>query len=179
MNIFKAVEIYKRIPGLPSSQNPLRAIRGLWVSGEHLDNITIDATLHITNKSSRPCEERAYTDQNAEAFLSGNVNIIDIDTNTLAVQEYTVQNNETYLQGNINIIGIDATQMDITYYTTTSPDAYLQGNVNIIEIYANTINVADYVYPKQNTTLPEKTGQNPAEPTILIEVFTSSALEWQ
>lgn len=179
MNIFKAVEIYKRIPGLPSSQNPLRAIRGLWVSGTHLDNITIDATLQVTGETSRPCEERAYTDQNNEAFLSGNVNIIDISTTSMAVQEYTVQNNETYLEGNINIIGIDAANMDITYYTTTSPDAYLEGNVNIIEIYGNIINVADYVIPKAYTVLPEKTGQNPAEPTLLIEVFTSTPLEWQ
>lgn len=179
MNIFKAVEIYKRIPGLPSNLNPLRAIRGLWVSGVHLDNITMDATLHITGETSNHCEERAYTDQNTETYLQGNVNIIDIESSTLNVQEYTIQNNETYLQGNVNIIDIDSNQLDITYYSTSYQDAYLEGNVNIIEMFSSIINVADYVYPSQYTTLPEETGQNPAEPTLLIEVFTSNQLEWE
>ena len=179
MNIFKAVEIYKRIPHLPPNLNPLRAIRGLWVSGVHLNNITIDATLHVTGETSNHCEERAYTDQYDETYLSGNVNIIDIETNTLNVQEYTIQNNETYLQGNVNIINIESNQMNITYYTISNQDAYLQGNINIIEMFSSIINVADYVFPRQYVTLPEKTGQNPAEPTLLIEAFTSNQLEWQ
>ena len=151
MNIFKAVEIYKRIPHLPPNLNPLRAIRGLWVSGVHLNNITIDATLHVTGETSNHCEERAYTDQYAEAYLSGNVNIINIESS----------------------------QPDITYYTVSNQVAYLQGNINIIEMFSSIVNVADYVFPRQYVTLPEKTGQNPAEPTLLIEAFTSNQLEWQ
>ena len=179
MNIFRAVEIYKRIPGLPSSQNPLRAIRGLWVSGTHLDTITIDATLQVTGETSNHCEERAYTDQYNEAFLSGNVNIIDFDATTMETQVYTVQHNTAFLEGNVNIIDFDANQFDITYYTRSYPEAFLEGNVNIIDFDANMMTITDYVIPKAYTTLPEKTGQNPAEPTLLIELFTSTALEWQ
>lgn len=177
MNIFKAVEIYKRIPGLPSRMNPLRVIRGLWVSGTHLDTITIDATLHVTGETSNHCEERAYTDSRVDGYLEGNVNIIDFQSTGFSVQQYSTQRTSSYLQGNVNIIDIESNQMDITYYTTSNQDAYLDGNVNIIEMTDSDFTISEE--PKQYVTLPEKTGQNPAEPTLLIEAFTSNQLEWQ
>ena len=151
MNIFKAVEIYKRIPGLPSSQNPLRVIRGLWVSGVHLDNITMDATLQVTGETSNHCEERAYTDSHVDIHTDGNVNVINFQSGSFTVEQYTTQN----------------------------ADAYTDGNVNVIEFIDSDFTIADGTTPKQFRTLPENTGQNPAEPTLLIELFTSTALEWQ
>ena len=179
MNIFKAIEIYKRIPKMAASRNPLRVIRGLWVSGTHLDNITIDATLQVTGETSRHCEERAYTSKEDEAFLDGNINIIDFDTTEIQTQVYTVQNNEAYLEGNINIIDFDTNTIDVMYYTRSEQESYLEGNINIIEYNTDNIGVADYVIPKRYTTLPENTGRDPAEPTLLIKLFTSTALEWE
>lgn len=179
MNIFKAVEIYKRIPGVPSNQNPLRVIRGLWVSGTHLDTITIDATLHVTGETSNHCEERAYTDSRVDGYLEGNVNIIDFQSTDFTVQQYTTQRASSYLEGNVNVIEFNSSAFTIYGYGNAHVDGYIDGNVNVIEMADSDFTIADYIVPKQYVSLPEKTGQNPAEPTLLIKVFTSNQLEWQ
>ena len=179
MNIFKAVEIYKRIPRLPSNQNPLRVIRGLWVSGTHYDILTMDATLHVTGETSNHCDERAYTDAHVSAYLEGNVNVIDFQSTNFAVQQYTVQHTSSYLEGNVNVIEFNSSAFTIYEYGNAHVDGYLDGNVNVIEMADTNFNISDYIVPKQYVTLPEKTGQDPAEPTLLIEVFTSTSLEWQ
>lgn len=62
MNVFKALEVFKRIPKLSPSLNPLRAVRGLWVSGEHRDPMTQDSVAHIKEVSSNQAEVRVYTE---------------------------------------------------------------------------------------------------------------------
>ena len=62
MNVFKALEVFKRIPKLSPSLNPLRAVRGLWVSGEHRDPMTQDSVIHVQEVSSNQAEVRVYTE---------------------------------------------------------------------------------------------------------------------
>ena len=53
-NIFNSKEVYKRIPKVSSKDNPLRKVRGIYVTGDYRPPYYIDSSLHIaeinTNK---------------------------------------------------------------------------------------------------------------------------------
>ena len=90
-NIFRSKEIYKRIPGVSSDNNPLRAVQGMYVSGEY-----------------RP-----------PYYIDGFVRVSKINTTKPKIVDYTAVTKDLTADPIVNIIGVDCSDIDITFYKKT------------------------------------------------------------
>ena len=178
MNIFKAKEIYKRIPGLPSSQNPLRVIRGLWVSGTHLNILTEDAFMHLSNFNTTPCDIRHYTEITADwKYTDPNVKFTNLYDADFTVADYYTTSTTWDEESIVKYSNIYDQEIVITDYHTTSTDFDEELIVQYTNVHDADWSMLTYNYPVY-TTLPDNTGQHPAEPTLEILAYTSTALEY-
>lgn len=178
MNIFKAKEIYKRIPGLPSSQNPLRVIRGLWVSGTHLDILTEDAFMHLDNVQMVPCEIRRYTDTTGEwKYTDPNIEYMNLYDTGFDITNYYTSSGSWDNDVNIQYVNIYDQSMDITEYQTVSTEIDHDPNIQYMTLHDDELTLEPFNYPVYKV-LPDITGVAPAEPTLEILSYTSTALDY-
>ena len=178
MQIFKAVEIYKRIPGLPSDQNPLRVIRGLWVSGTHLDILTEDAFIQLSSVDTRPCEIRHYTETTGEwKWSDPNVKYTNLYDADFSVVDYYTTSTTWEEENIVKYSNVYDQELVVTDYHTTSTDFDEEVIVQYMNTYDQDFSMLTYNYPVY-TTLPDNTGQHPAEPTLEILTYTSTALDY-
>lgn len=178
MNIFKAKEIYKRIPGLPSSENPLRVIRGLWVSGTHLDILTEDAFIQLSDFDTTPCDIRHYTETTGEwKWADPNVKFTGLYDTGFDITDYYTTSTTWDNDPNVEFVDIYDQPLEITDYSTTSTEFNNENNVQFMSLYDTAVVLEAYNYPIY-TTLPDHTGLNPAEPTLEIVRYTSTDLEY-
>lgn len=178
MNIFKAKEIYKRIPGLPSSQNPLRVIRGLWVSGTHLNILTEDAFMHLDNVQMVPCEIRRYTDATGEwKYTDPNIEYMNLYDTGFDITNYYASSGSWDIDNNIQYVNTYDQALDITDYTTISTEFNIDNNIQYMTLYDDEFTIELFNYPVYKV-LPDITGVAPAEPTLEILTYTSTALDY-
>ena len=174
MNVFKALEVFKRIPKLSPSLNPLRAVRGLWVSGEHRDPMTQDSVAHIKEVSSNQAEVRVYTETTTK-FNEDEISyefkgvysqpFVFIDYTKL---ELSLDQEQSYVQ----ITNLYTPTIEIIPYTIININLdQEQSYVQITNLYSPDITFIDnYQEPVQyQSTQPE--------PTLFVSVFTSNELE--
>lgn len=174
MNVFKALEVFKRIPKLSPSLNPLRAVRGLWVSGEHRDPMTQDSVAHIKEVSSNQAEVRVYTETTTK-FNEDEISyefkgvysqpFVFVDYTKL---ELSLDQEQSYVQ----ITNLYTPTIEIIPYTIININLdQEQSYVQITNLYSPDITFIDnYQDPVQyQSTQPE--------PTLFVSVFTSNELE--
>ena len=63
-NIFRSKDIYKRAPKIPSSEDPLRIVKGLYVVGDYKPPYYIGPCLHITDIKTNKATVVDYTTKN-------------------------------------------------------------------------------------------------------------------
>ena len=138
MNIFKSKEIYKRIPGVSPELNPLRVVRGVWVSGEYRPPYCIDETVHITNVGSNKVEIRVYTsrtqnidDQDAIEYTG-----LYYPQMGFIIDQYSTSSLTLSYDTTVEYIGIYSEDFDILNYTqsTYTPD---DTTVEYLNIYTD------------------------------------------
>lgn len=129
-NIFKAKEIYKRLPGVSPSDNPLRAIRGLYVVGHLKTPYLIPSGIQITNIGTRPATVVDYIETSYTRYPGDddcNSSVLDFETSTrLNVTRYTTSSytrypgdddcNSSVLDFETSV-GLNVTKYQTNYYT--------------------------------------------------------------
>ena len=120
-NIFRSKEIYKRIPGVSSDNNPLRAVQGIYVSGEY-----------------RP-----------PYYIDGFIQINRVKTNKATITDYTQDTQSLKNDPVINVTEISAKKnVDVVYYTRATVSAPNEPVINVTDISAN---MAEIIYFTQDT----------------------------
>ena len=170
MNIFRTLEAYKRIPKLPASNNPLRVVRGVWVSGEHRDPLTMDALLQIKAVGSHPCEVRRYTETSTNFYNDEVIKYIGIyASDHLDIVDYYETSTNVYDE-TIKYFGIYSQPLEITDYTQVSTNFYDE-TIKYTGLYDESL--AYY-----EMTLPKYTKTNPQSAIHILNV-TSTPLEYR
>ena len=115
-NIFRSKDIYKRAPKIPSSEDPLRIVKGLYVVGDYKPPYYIGPCLHIT----------------------------DIKTNKATVVDYTTKS-MSYEDHVVNLIGInaDTSPLDIVYFSTKRYPSNPEPMLRIKSITTNKATISD------------------------------------
>lgn len=168
MNIFRSKEVYKRIPKVSSEENPLRPVRGMWVSGEYRPPYCIDETIHILDMSSSSAEVRVYTDRiqhvnDWEGVEYTNLYYpqIGFDVIQYSTSSFTLSDDTT-----VEYIGIYSSEYDILHYSQAS---YTFPDETIVEY----IDIPTMIgFEILNFKLPIYWGTNP-DPMVNIVGFGS------
>ena len=139
MNIFKSKEIYKRIPQVDPALNPLRVVRGVWVSGEYRPPYCIDETVHVQAFGSNDAEIRVYT--------SRTQNIDDQDTIEytglyypqmgFVIDQYSTSSLTLPDDTTVEYIGIYSEDFDILNYTQSTFNIPDDTTVEYLNIYTD------------------------------------------
>ena len=139
MNIFRSKEIYKRIPGVSPTLNPVRITRGVWVSGEHRPPYCIDETVNIQAIGSNHAEIRVYTDRTDNAddwdaveYTGLYVSQLGFDTVDYTVTSVTMSDDTT-----VEYIGIYSEDFDILNYTQSTFNTPDDITVKYLDIYTD------------------------------------------
>lgn len=177
MNVFNAIEIYKRIPGVPSEQNPLRAIRGLWVSGTHTDPIFIESIIKITEASSNKVSVVPYTSVDQDIIDSDSLYLSDVLLNDLDITEYSTLD-VSLEESSLTLHDVKMLPLTIiSYYTETVDfmpgEDYSDSHIEIYDVMETTPLV---VTPMQRPLMTE-TLVGP-EPVLKITDHFSTNLEY-
>ena len=173
MNVFKALEVFKRIPKLSPSLNPLRAVRGLWVSGEHRDPMTQDSVIHIKEVSSNQAEVRIYTEITKKLNEEIAYELKGVYSEPFTYVNYTTLDTVFDQEvSHVQITNLYTPTIDIIPYTIISTDFDQEtSRVQITNLYSPEITfINNYQDPVQyKSTQPE--------PTLFVSEFTSNELE--
>ena len=164
-NIFRSKEIYKRIPGVSSDNNPLRAVQGMYVSGEYRPPYYIDSFVQVSNIKTNKAKIEDYTSVTKDLTADPIINIIGVDCSDLDITYYTQAQSDLSADPIINIIGVDCSDLDILCYTQDSKDLTADPIVNIIGVDCSDIDITFYKETPINT--------NP-DHTIRIKSITTS-----
>ena len=131
-NIFQSTEIYKRLPNVQPSQNPLRAVRGMYASGTHRAPYYIDAGCLITAVETTPATVASYTERTDTLQDPGGINIIDVSCAAPTFQHYTMATSTASDPGGVNIIGVSCEEPQFMHYTSATQSAQDPGGINIL-----------------------------------------------
>lgn len=174
MNIFKSKEIYKRIPDVKPSQNPLRVVRGVYVSGEQRTPIFREPVVHIIDVSSNHADIHDYTSINTYIYNSNDLNIIGLfESGTWEIEEYTSASKSIYNSNDLNILGVVLTSdFTIRSYTTKTLNIYdNMDSLHILSLYfSHGFDIEDIEVP------PENTYKSNPNTSVHILSYTSSNL---
>ena len=173
MNIFKALEVYKRIPKLKPSLNPLRAVRGLWVSGTHTDPLTEDSVVHINEVDSNQAEVRIYTEITKKLNEEIAYELKGVYSQPFTFVDYTkLDTSWDQDSTHVQITNLYTPTIEIIPYTILNTSWDQESSyVQITNLYSpDIIFINNYHDPVQyQSTQPE--------PTLFVSEFTSNEIE--
>lgn len=115
-NIFKSEEVYKRIPRIDPALNPLRAVRGVYVSGPWKPPYYITPAILISNIESTPATVVDFTELETDAGPDYLLNVLELSATVSTVVEYTkveVKSSPDYL---LNVLELSCTPSNVVYY---------------------------------------------------------------
>ena len=136
-NIFNSKEVYKRIPKVSSKDNPLRKVRGMYVTGDYRPPYYIDSSLHIMEINTNKPTIVDFTQ--ASASTEDHVlNILPIEvlTDRPNIIQYSKASKELESDHVVNILPIQAStdSLSILSYTSASVELASDHVVNILPI---------------------------------------------
>lgn len=146
-NIFRSKDVFKRVPGIPSHDDPLRVVKGMYVVGEYNPPYYINSGITISNINTTKATVVDYTQKNADSN-DNVVNVLNIDViGDLSIAYYTRQSYSLQTDNVVNIVNIDVdpTPLDILYYTTSNQNPGNDHVLNVVNIDADT-SPLDIVY---------------------------------
>lgn len=174
MNVFNAVEIYKRIPGVSPANNPLRAVRGFWVSGTHTEPFFIDSIISISTTCSGDIEVVQYTSRDQYVEVDNALFFDGIYDEELPITEYTSVDQNVTSSEDLSIVTFHIDDLTATAYLTYYNDAPSDGPI---------IEVAGFDQPQTVTfTSAERPSARDEgvglEPILKVLIHSSTELEY-
>lgn len=156
-NILRSKEVYKRLIGIASSQNPLRAVRGLYVSGEHREPYLIDNGITITSFNSSKAKIEDYVDTRDKLEPEQILNFLSVDNITNSTVVSYTQASKTLEADNIlNFIGVETlTDSIILKYTSKEESLTPENILNILDVYDITSSTIVLYTQKEAMMQPE------------------------
>ena len=168
-NIHRSQEVYKRIEGMHADDRPLRAVRGLYVSGTHLNPEYIDHNITITDfTESNPLVVVNFTERTETTPDDHVLNFIGMDVGMLSIDFYSTATATTPDDHVLNFIGCDVSPIEIEAYgqsTKTVPDDHV---LNFIGLDVSEMSVSWY---------SSKSYQTSGEHMITVRSFTSTDID--
>lgn len=134
-NVHRSQEVYKRIKGLRGDAQPLRALRGLYVSGTHLEPQYIDNNISITDfGTSVELKVVNYTQKDQTMPDDHILSFLNIETNQPKITSYTTTSKSLPDDHILQFLNVETNQPRIVSYETKKeslPDDHILQFLNV------------------------------------------------
>lgn len=148
-NVYRSKEVYKRLKGVPSDMNPLRIVRGVYVSGKYRPAYYIDSCVLIEEIQSTNAVISDYISISATTTDPNSINVVGVDCNVLTMIDYSSKS-DTATDNAINVTGIDFGNLGIISYTNVNRDT-TDNAINVTGIDCNNLSIQQYKRPIYDT----------------------------
>ena len=169
-NYYKSKEVYKQHRDAVTHEPKIIPVRGLYVSGDHLEPTYIDHNVTITQCTSTSMTIVDYVDRTIDVPTDHSVNVLDFyQTDDIGFVNYTTDAIDVPTDHSVNILDFYQTD-DIGFvgYISTQIDVPTDHSVNILDFYqTGSVSAIDL-----RTTYTDTTPQS----CISVSVFTSTDL---
>jgi plasmid maintenance system antidote protein VapI len=105
-NVFRSKEVYKKIPKVSPDENPLRAVRGIYVSGAYRPAYYIDAFIHISNINTTKATIADYTERSTNITDDGAMRLVQVKFDDLVLTEYTREHKNITDDGAMRLVQV-------------------------------------------------------------------------
>lgn len=122
-NIFNSKEVYKRIPKVSSKDNPLRKVRGMYVTGDYRPPYYIDSSLHIMEINTNKPRIVDFTQVTKPTYDDSTVSLLDLSCNwDLKFNRYTRATGSVTDDSTVSLLDLSCN--DLTLTKIPRPKAY-------------------------------------------------------
>ena len=164
-NIFRSKDVFKRAPGIPSSEDPSRKVSGVYVVGDYKPPYYINSGITISGINNTKATVVDYTEKSVNASDCSTVGILSVDVTSSTVDVYTRQYRDASDCSTVGILSIDVTESDILQYQRSYVNASDCSTVGILSIDVTDSEIVRYSTNRQRLT---------PEPMLRIKSITTS-----
>lgn len=158
-NIFRTKEVYKRLKGVPNDQNPLRAVRGVYVCGDYTEPYYISPVLQISDIQTTKAVVVNFTTSYTHSYEdSYSIAMTDISSNDFTITRFSKAYASSYENSyNIAMTDITSGKFDVLYYGKAYTHSYENSyNIAMTEFNSKKFDYLLYKTEKLDV-LPEPT----------------------
>lgn len=164
-NIFRSKDIFKRAPGIPVEENPLRQVNGVYVVGDYKPPYYINSGVLISKIDTNRATVVDYTEKKVNASDSSTVGILSIDATSATVDVYTRKYTNASDSSTVAVLAVDCNSVDVLQYTKKYDNASDCSTVAILGFDVTASELIKYSTYKQRTT---------PEPMLRIKSITTT-----
>lgn len=114
-NIFNSKEVYKRIPKVSSKDNPLRKVRGMYVTGDYRPPYYIDSSLHIMEMNTNKPTIVDFTQVTKSTYDDSTSSLLALDCNwNLKFNRYTRATSSVTDDSTSSLLSLDCSELTLT-----------------------------------------------------------------
>lgn len=152
-NLFFSKTIYKKLPNIPDDKNPLREVRGLYVSGEYREPFYIDHYLSIKDINiSKPVVTNFYETTKSltpESVLS----VSSLDANEyVTIVRLTTKDIQQTPESTLSVSSLSAEPLTIVRYTSKSETNTPESVLSVSSLDSSSFELTRYDGAFMNTT---------------------------
>ena len=147
-NVFRSKEIFKRLPKVPTDQNPLRVVRGVYISGTPRVVQYIDSGIRIKNINTNAASIVDFSTKYSSVENNA-LNLFNISFGDTTIVNYSTKNSDVENNA-LNLLSISFGVTDILDYTTTEKSA-IDDSLHLMSIQFNNESILWYDDKKINT----------------------------
>lgn len=131
-NIFRSKEVYKRMPGVPAENNPLRPVQGMYVVGDWRPPYYILSGLHISDIKTTKATVVNFTTISEEAYdKDQNMSISRFNVGKLTVQRFTKKYEDIYDDSKIAMTKFNVSPLSVTLYSRAYENIYDDSKISM------------------------------------------------
>lgn len=165
-NYHKSIEVYKTIH--TDQGYKLFPVRGLYVSGEHLEPSYSDHLISLQSWNSNPAEIVDYTFREVPIEPDHNVNLIDLSFADINLITYSTSSYDLPHDHIVNLLDLIFEEPTLTDFRQSTVSLSQDHNVNLLECEFTDVTLV---------TMSQPDMQRVCEPIIMLNSFTSSTAE--
>lgn len=120
-NVFRSKEIFKRLPRVPTDQNPLRVVRGVYISGTPRAVQYIDSGIRIKNINTKTASIVDFSTKYSSVENNA-LNLCGVSFGGTIISEYGTKNS-TVENNALNLFSVSFGNTTIVDYATINTSA--------------------------------------------------------
>ncbi|NMA75564.1 MAG: hypothetical protein GX963_15745 [Bacteroidales bacterium] len=133
-NVFRSKEVYKKIPKVSPDENPLRAVRGIYVSGAYRPAYYIDAFIHISNINTTKATIADYTERSTNITDDGAMRLVQVKFDDLSVVDYSRTNKNITDDGAMRLVQVKFDDLVLIEYTREHKNITDDGAMRLVQV---------------------------------------------
>ena len=170
-NIFNSKEVYKRIPKVSSKDNPLRKVRGIYVTGDYRPPYYIDSSLHIAEINTNKPTIVDFTQVTKPTYDDSTSSLLSLDCNwDLKFNRYTRATASVTDDSTSSLLNLNCNELTLT--KIPRPKVYVDADIGSTSSLIDVNCSRDLLITRYHT---QKYETQPEQICVVTDQYTTKA----